>query len=95
MDAITASPWSCYELAKASGCRLPELESKILESHWASFFYARDVISGRWLEAESSIMRIPILASKYAREVLQARWTEGEDSIKKDPWGAFLYESEI
>ena len=53
--------------------------------------YARDIIKGRWPEAELYIMKDPVWAYCYARDVVKDRWIEAEPCIKKNPGWARLY----
>ena len=48
--------WKCYE----QGSRNPELEPIILQDPERSYWYARNIIEGRWTEGEQII-----LGSKY------------------------------
>ena len=48
--------------------------------------YARDVIKGRWPEAEEMILRPNqydgmLLAVEYARDVIKGRWPEAEEKM--------------
>ena len=45
--------------------------------HW----YSRDVIKGRWEEAESIILTGPQLAYLYAKDIIKGRWREAEPVI--------------
>ncbi len=49
---------------------------------WA-FLHARDVIKGRWPEAEKTIIKSPTWAYLYARAVIKGRWPEAEETISK------------
>jgi hypothetical protein len=70
-----------------------EREGEILASgnaegaHW----YAKQVIRGRWAEAEPYIMEDPYWAYDYARDVIKGRWAEAEPFIMKDPSSAYYY----
>jgi hypothetical protein len=50
---------------------------------WA-YWYAREIIKGRWPEAEPYIMKDPQWALIYARDVIKDRWPEAESYIEKD-----------
>ena len=67
-------------------------------SHYA-YHYARDVIKGRWPEAEVTIAKSPKHAYLYARDVIKGRWPEAEAVIAADPsyaksYNEFLEEKE-
>ena len=56
-----------------------------------AYYYARDVIKGRWPEAESVIATDPDRAYYYARYVIKGRWPEAEATIMTDPAWAYYY----
>ena len=45
------------------------------------YLYARDIIKGRWPEAEPVIMTDPNLAYWYAKNIIEGRWPEAEKYI--------------
>jgi len=49
------------------------------------YLYARDVVIGRWPEAEPTIMKDPEYAHYYSRYVTGERWPEAEPTIMKYP----------
>lgn len=53
--------------------------------------YARDVIEGRWPEAEPYIMRDRKWAYYYAEDVIEGRWPEAEPFIMEDAEIAYFY----
>jgi hypothetical protein len=56
-----------------------------------AYNYARDVIGGRWPEAEKVIASDPEYAYRYARDVIGGRWFEMEEKLVTDPESAYLY----
>ena len=56
-----------------------------------AYYYARNVIKGRWPEGEEVIKNDPIWAYYYARDVIKGRWAEGEEVIKSSPEYAYYY----
>jgi len=70
-----------------------------LEQHKDSpedlYYYAKDIIGGRWPEAEPTIMIDPYCAYLYSRIVIGGRWPEGEPTIMKDPHYAYHYARDI
>ena len=50
------------------------------------FQYARNIIKGRWPEAEPYIMKDPKWAAAYAVWVIKDRWPEAEPYIEKDTY---------
>ena len=71
-----------YKKAMISGKRSPELEDSILtdiaagQPLWAACYYARDVIRGRWIEAEELIMTDPRCCLYYAEYVTKGKLPE-------------------
>jgi len=55
------------------------------EDPFLLFCYARDVIKGRWIEAESIIAERPELLLPYTENFVKTRWPEMEPQLKKDP----------
>jgi hypothetical protein len=74
-----------------------ERERKILASGDAerAYYYAREVIQGRWAEAEPLIMKDPYWAYLYAKHVIRGRWAEAEPYVMKDPEWAYAYAGEV
>ena len=66
---------------------------KILQTGDAkgAYFYAIDVIKGRFPEGESVIASSPKWAYFYAKYIIQGRWHEGEKAIASNPEWAFKY----
>jgi len=63
----------------------------ILTNPFSAYIYARDVIGGRWFEAEDVIITDPMAAYSYARDILDGRWQKAEPVIMKDPMVAKFY----
>ena len=57
--------------------------------------YARDVIQGRWPEAEPIIMKDPKCACWYACFVIKGRWPEAEPTIMEGPHCARWYARDV
>jgi len=57
--------------------------------------YAREVIKGRWSEAEPLIAKDPLTAFSYAKYVIKGRWPEAEASIITDSTSAYWYAKHI
>lgn len=60
-----------------------------------AYFYAREIIKGRWLEAEPVIMKDMFYNSYYAADIIKGRWIEAEPYIIKDPFYAYRYARNI
>ena len=58
--------------------------------YWA-YWYAHDVIKGRWLEAEPVIATYPTWAYMYACNVIKRRCPEAEPVIATHPTWAYMY----
>jgi len=59
------------------------------------FRYARDMICGRWLEAEPIIMTYPEYAYFYSRDVIRGRCPEAEPIIMTYPEYAYFYSRDV
>ncbi|GIV52247.1 MAG: hypothetical protein KatS3mg038_2768 [Candidatus Kapaibacterium sp.] len=57
--------------------------------------YARDVICGRWPEAEPVIATDPRCAYLYAFDVIRGRWPEAEPVIAQDAWCASAMQLDV
>jgi len=56
------------------------------------YLYARDVVIGRWPEAEPIIMASPEYAYLYSCDIIKGRWPEAEPAIMKNSyWWKLLY----
>jgi len=74
--------------------RIPEIEAEYLKVGDPSdlYLYAREVIKGRWPEAEPIIVGYSAsFARLYAANILKRRWPEAEDIIAKTPMVALRY----
>ena len=66
-------------------------KQSILSNPKLAYYYARDVIKGRWLEAEPTIMKDPQSACNYAYDVIKDRWPQAEPIIMQHPQRAYEY----
>lgn len=82
-ESLDSTPVDLYERARDGRHRLPEAESAILGAGDTrlKYLYARNVIYGRWPQAEHDIARDPMIAYLYAVEVLKERFPEAEPQI--------------
>jgi len=71
--------------------KIHPLNIYILQDPELALDYARDVIQGRWPEAEPVIMTNPRLAAQYAIDVIEDEWPEAEPQIMKDPVWTYRY----
>ena len=56
-----------------------------------AYYYALDIIKGRWIEAEPALMKEPYYAYIYAKYIIKGRWPEAEPYIKTDQYFAYQY----
>lgn len=63
-----------------------------LSDPWSAYCYARDVIGGRWHQAEKIIMSDANAAYSYARDVIGGRWEEAEKIISAEGLDYVVYE---
>ncbi len=70
-------------------------KSILCEAASAAYYYAKEVIKGRWLEAEEIIGKNPSAAYLYAKEIIKGRWPEAEETISTVAGCAFVYAKEV
>jgi len=73
----------------------PIYEKFIKLSPGYAYWYAKNIIKGRWLEAEEYIKKNPRWAYWYAKYIIKGRWLEAEEYIKKNPRWAYWYAEDI
>ena len=56
-----------------------------------AYWYAKNVLRSRWLEAEPIIAKKPDCSYAYALNVVRKRWPEGEPAIIQHPMWAYYY----
>lgn len=79
------------------GRRDPAIEQAILKRADPTnlMVYARDVVKGRWPEAETAIIKDPDTAFAYVEQIIQVRWPEAEHLFVNDASLAFPYASRV
>lgn len=92
---ITAENWKKAEeegldlewLIKVMRQRLPdEIEALIATSAQYSYYYAKDVIKGRWEPGEAAIATSAQYSYCYAEYVIKGRFELGEAAIATSAW---------
>ena len=86
-----------YEYAEENRRLKPKWEELLLllgDPHWL-YLYTKNIIKGRWLEAEEYIKKSPARAYWYIKDVIKDRLEEAEETIKKDPYWAYWYARNI
>ena len=73
----------------------PDYMKAVVKSPRYACQYAKNVIKGRWPEAEPYIMDNPKYAFLYALDTMKGRWPEAEPKIMKDPISAITYAFQI
>ena len=68
--------YKAYYKAYEAGKRLPELEPSIVICPVNSYYYALDIIKGRWIEAEDFIMTHPCYSYLYSVYVIEDKLPE-------------------
>ena len=61
----------------------------------AAYWYAEEVIKGRWPEAEGVIAQDAFSALRYASDIIKGRWPEAEAVIAQDANAALRYARDI
>jgi len=84
-----------YQYYKKTGKRCYKVEHIIMEDPTLAYWYALNVIEGRWEEAEPYIMKSPADAYWYAKDVIKGRWPEAEHIIMTDNTIADWYAKKV
>jgi hypothetical protein len=63
----------------------------LLSDPYLAYYYAKEIIKGRWPEGEKTIASSPNDAWIYAMDVVKGRWPEAEPGISKEPHAAYNY----
>lgn len=71
------------------------LEKLISESYFFSFYYATEVLKGRFLLGESVIAMSPSYSYHYAKDVLKGRFGPGEKAISKCSMNSLRYAKDV
>ena len=102
MKIIEENPENVYEFAikfigKSPEGEWPQGEKSILKTKdpLLIYNYARDVIGGRWKEAEPFILEDLEIAYDYAKNIIGGRWKEVEPYIMKYPKFSYIYARDI
>lgn len=77
--------------------RQNDQENLIIETQdvCKAYYYARDIIKGRWIEVESFIMKDPTWAHLYSRDVIKGRWLDAEPIIMTDTLMIYYYAKDV
>ncbi len=70
-------------------------EKDMLKNPERAYWYARNVIKGRWPEAEPVIMKESKWAYYYAKGVIKGRWPQAEPVIMKESKWAYYYAKDV
>jgi hypothetical protein len=65
-------------------------QKELTDPHYA-YWYARDVIKGRFKLGETTIAKSPFYAYHYAHDIIKGRWEQVEPTIATDEYGAYWY----
>lgn len=76
------------------GKRNNNLEKKIIKDDFVAYLYARDIVKGRWQDAEEAISK-GASAIQYARDVVGGRWAEAEKYIAESPRDSYIYARDV
>lgn len=72
--------------------KLEPVLNVIKKSPELAYYYAKNIIEGRWPEGEPAIIKAPDWACMYARDIMHDRWIEAEPVIKTDDYWRSGYE---
>ena len=80
-----------YENLEKGDNNDPRLVKVVASDPEFAYFYARNIIKGRWPEGEKAIASDPENAYYYAIDVIKGRWPKGEKAIASNPRYATNY----
>ena len=87
---------ACEEaLTFLQSCSSMEDVMKSKDAPEYAYWYANNVIKGRWVEFEPLILTDPHWTYMYACDVIKGRWVEAEPIILTDPYWAYLYARDV
>lgn len=69
----------------------PIYTKTIVKIPYRAFLHAKDVIQGRWPQAEPYILKDANVAYQYSYKVIRARWPQAEPIIIENPYAALGY----
>ena len=81
LAALKYTPKEAYDIACEKGERMPELEPIIATDPYLAYYYAINIIKGRFPEAEPLIATDPEWAYNYAINIIKGRFPELESII--------------
>jgi len=81
------TPEEAYDLGK----RIPELEPVISQDTFSSYWYALNVIKGKWKKGEPAISKNAQCSYYYARHIIKGRWELAEPTISKNAFYSCWY----
>jgi len=67
------TPYQAYYKAIELGKRIPKLEPTISKDAFSSFYYAKNVIKGKWELAEPTISKDAQYSYYYAKYVIEGK----------------------
>ena len=91
LNKVKHNPSLACDYARKIGKPVKELEEIIATDARASFFYAKDVLKGKFKLAESTVCKSPEYAGRYTVEVLKKAFPEAEPAIAKDAFSSITY----
>jgi len=89
------TPEEACKKARKLGKRIPELEPVISKNAYFSYWYAMDVIKGRFILGEPAISKNAGSSFYYATDVIKDRFILGEPTISKNAHYSYWYATDI
>jgi len=94
-DFILKSRDAANIYIKCLKTRDKNLENLIKINPEYAYYYAKNIIKGRFEEVEPYIMKDSKYAYEYAKNIIKGRFKEAEPYIKKDPEYAYYYATDV
>ena len=86
---------TAYKYALKNGKINAHGEKLIKNDGFYAYYYAENIIKGRWIEAEAAISKTICPSYKYAKNILKRRFIEAESTLCKDGYYAYNYAVDI
>lgn len=89
------TPKDAFYICKKLNKRIPELEFVIAKDAQYAYWYAEEIIKGRFRLGEQIIATNPEFSYSYANNIIKGRFELGENIISKSPKYSYRYAAHI
>ena len=85
----------CYRYAEESLCRFEHGEVYISKSAQSSYYYAVDIIKGRFLLGEEAISKSAKYSMLYASRIIRGKFIQGEYAFSSNGYYSYRYAKDV